>query len=75
MMLPGALRYGGMPALAGLCVPGELLLHNHAGTGSGNWTKAVYQAAAAPERLSRRPEAAEGGRGGDLAVITVTPGP
>src|SRR5262249_5239931 len=29
MMLPGALKYGGVGAFAALCAPGELLLHNH----------------------------------------------
>ena len=45
MMLPGALKYGGLPALAALAAPAELYVHNHRGTGSGQWLKAVYQAA------------------------------
>jgi dienelactone hydrolase len=28
MMLPGAVKYGGLPAFAVLCAPGELYLHN-----------------------------------------------
>ena len=52
MMLPGALKYGGLPALAGLAAPGELYVHNHQGTGSGKWLKAVYKAAVRSEKLS-----------------------
>ena len=52
MMLPGALKYGGLPALAGLAAPGELYLHNQQGTGSGRWLKAVYKAASASEKLT-----------------------
>ena len=51
MMLPGALKYGGLPALAALAVPGELFLHNNRGTGMGKWTKAAYAAAKASDRL------------------------
>ena len=29
MMLPGALKYGGLPAFAALCAPAELYVHNH----------------------------------------------
>jgi dienelactone hydrolase len=53
MMLPGAVKYGGLPALAALCAPGELYLHNHKGTGMGEWVKAAYEAAATPGRLQR----------------------
>ena len=42
MMLPGALKYGGLYALAALAAPGELYVPNHHGTGSGHWMKAVY---------------------------------
>ena len=31
--------------------PGELLMHNHSGTSSGKWLKAVYKAAAAEQKL------------------------
>ena len=53
MMLPGALKYGGLAALAALAAPGELYLHNHHGTGMGHWMKAVYAAAGASDRLAR----------------------
>jgi dienelactone hydrolase len=53
MMLPGAVKYGGLPALTGLCVPAELYLHNHRGTGLGGRMKEAYQAAGMPDRLKR----------------------
>jgi dienelactone hydrolase len=53
MMLPGGLKYGGLAALAALAVPGELYVHNHRGTGSGEWLKATYEAAGAGGRLDR----------------------
>jgi hypothetical protein len=53
MMLPGALKYGGLGALVSLAAPGELLLHNNRGTGIGKWTKAVYGAAKATDRLKK----------------------
>jgi dienelactone hydrolase len=43
MMLPGALKYGGLPALAALSAPHPLFVHNHQGTGSGQWLKAAYE--------------------------------
>ena len=42
MMLPGAVKYGGLPALAALAAPGELSVHNNRGTGIGQWLKAAY---------------------------------
>lgn len=51
MMLPGALKYGGLPAFAALCAPGELLLHNHQGSGIGKMTKDAYAAAGAADKL------------------------
>ncbi len=53
MMLPGALKYGGLSAFAALAAPGELYVHHHQGTGSGPWLKGVYQAAGASDRLQR----------------------
>jgi hypothetical protein len=50
MMLPGALKYGGLPAFAALCAPGELLVHNRGGD-SGAVLKAAYKAAGKPESL------------------------
>ncbi|HWG44227.1 MAG TPA: hypothetical protein VN688_15720 [Gemmataceae bacterium] len=50
MMLPGGLKYGGLPALAALAAPAELYDYNHHGTGSGHWLKAVYKAAGALDK-------------------------
>jgi dienelactone hydrolase len=58
MMLPGAVKYGGLPALAALAAPGDLYLHNHRGTASGRWLKGVYEAAGAADRLHRQAEKA-----------------
>jgi hypothetical protein len=55
MMLPGALKYGGMAAFAALCAPGELLLHNHRGTGTGRLLPEAYRAAGAEGKLNREP--------------------
>ncbi len=55
MMLPGAVKYGGMPAFAALCAPGELYLHNHQGTKSGKSLSTAYQAAGKPENIVRTP--------------------
>ena len=55
MMLPGALKYGGLPAFAALCAPGELLLHNHRGTGTGRLVADAYRAAGADGKLRREP--------------------
>jgi dienelactone hydrolase len=53
MMLPGALKYGGLPALSALCAPGELFLHNTTGTGTDRWLRSAYSAADASGRLRR----------------------
>jgi hypothetical protein len=45
MMLPGALKYGGLLTLAGTIAPHELYLHNAKGTGSAAHLQAAYQAA------------------------------
>jgi hypothetical protein len=58
MMLPGALKYGGLPALAALSAPHPLYVHDYQGTGSGQWLKSVYQAAGAAGRLERLSEKA-----------------
>jgi dienelactone hydrolase len=56
MMLPGALKYGGLPAFAALAAPGEVYLHNLRGTASDSVAKAAYQAARAPGQLRLRKE-------------------
>jgi hypothetical protein len=57
-LLPGALKYGGLPAFAALNAPGELFTHNHAGTSSGRIMKAVYDATGAANRSKREPQLA-----------------
>jgi dienelactone hydrolase len=56
MMLPGALKYGGLAAFLALCAPGAVLAHNHAETGSGRLSRAAYEAAGAADKLTRVPE-------------------
>jgi hypothetical protein len=56
MMLPGALKYGGLGALAAAAAPAELYDHNQQGTGSGQWLKAAYGAAGAADKLQRNAE-------------------
>ena len=53
MLLPGAVKYGGMPSFLALCAPAPMLVHNHRGTASGKLARAAYQAAGADEKLSR----------------------
>jgi dienelactone hydrolase len=50
MMLPGALKYGNLSALAALAAPGELFIHNNRGSGAGRWLKAAYEAAGAADK-------------------------
>src|SRR5262245_23725117 len=56
MMLPGAVKYGGLPAFLALCAPGEVLAHNHKGTATGRLTKAAYDAAGVADKLTRAEE-------------------
>ncbi len=56
MMLPGAVKYGGMGAFLALCAPGEVLVHNHKGTGTGQVARAAYDAAGAANKLTRSAE-------------------
>ncbi len=52
MMLPGALKYGGLPAFTALAAPNELLIHHATGTGLGRLVKQAYQAANAEEKFT-----------------------
>jgi dienelactone hydrolase/pimeloyl-ACP methyl ester carboxylesterase len=56
MMLPGAVKYGGLPAFLALCAPGEVFVHNHRGTASGKLPRAAYEAAGAADNLTRATE-------------------
>jgi hypothetical protein len=53
MMLPGAVKYGGLPAFLAMAAPGEVLTHNHRGTATGQLPKAAYAAAGADAKLVR----------------------
>lgn len=53
MMLPGAVKYGGLPAFLALCAPGEVLAHNHKGMSTGKLPKSAYDAAGASDKLTR----------------------
>jgi dienelactone hydrolase len=55
MMLPGALKYGGMAGFAALCAPGEILMHNHRHTSTGKYVPDAYRAAGADAKLRREP--------------------
>lgn len=56
MMLPGAVKYGGLPAFLALCAPGAVLTHNHRGTATGKLPKAAYDAVGAGDKLTRANE-------------------
>jgi hypothetical protein len=56
MMLPGALKYGGLPAVAALCAPGDLFLHHDQSTGVAAFAADAYRAAGAAGRLQHRAE-------------------
>ncbi len=45
MMLPGVIKYGGFAPLAALSAPAPVFMHNHKGSGAGEWFKPVYAAA------------------------------
>jgi hypothetical protein len=56
MMLPGALKYGGLAGFAALCAPHELFLHNERGSGISPLVQSAYEAAGAPNQLHCQPE-------------------
>ncbi len=53
LYVEAALKYDGLPALAGLSAPNELYIHNHRGTGAGRWLREAYVAAKAEDKLQR----------------------
>jgi hypothetical protein len=59
MMLPGALKYGGMASFAALCAPGELYLHNVRASPRNDWIKDAYRAAGAADKLKLQTEKAD----------------
>lgn len=52
LLLPGAVKYGGLSAFVALCAPGEVLAHHLPAGGLGRLPAAAYAAAAAADRLS-----------------------
>jgi hypothetical protein len=56
MMLPGALKYGGLDGLAALSAPSPLLIHNSEGSNLGHWLKAAYVAGGHPDHLELKTE-------------------
>jgi dienelactone hydrolase len=56
MILPGAVKYGGLGAFLALCAPDEVLVHNHQGTGIGEVSRAAYEATGAANKLTRNPD-------------------
>jgi dienelactone hydrolase len=58
MMLPGALKYGGMASFAALCAPGELYLHNVRASPRTDWIADAYKAAGAADKLKMQTEKA-----------------
>jgi hypothetical protein len=63
MMLPGALKYGGLPALTAPAAPHEIYLHNTSGI-SDTWLRAAYKASGQPANLHWQE-----GKSDDLQVI------
>ncbi len=61
MMLPGALKYGGLPGLAAVIAPHELFVHNAkmTGTGPGGLLQAAYRASGQAKRLQRQEDKAD----------------
>jgi hypothetical protein len=63
MMLPGALKYGGLLTLTAVSAPHELLIHNTKGCGPATYLDAAYEAAGDAKNLVRREDAM------DLAAV------
>ena len=57
MMLPGALKYGGLLALTAVAAPHELLVYNTKACGPATYLTAAYEAAGHADRLQQREEA------------------
>jgi hypothetical protein len=51
MMLPGALKYGGLTVLAALAAPAELYVHDLRDADPRGWLNAAYAAAGGAGRL------------------------
>jgi dienelactone hydrolase len=55
MMLPGALKYGGLATAAALCAPAQLYVHNTGQQGLGNTAREAYRAAGTMDCLTQSP--------------------
>ena len=53
MMLPGAVKYGGLASFAALCAPHDLFVFNHPGTPAGKLVQSAYEAVDAKDHLER----------------------
>jgi hypothetical protein len=53
MMLPGALKYGGLMTLAGVIAPNELYLHNAKGSGPAAHLLAAYRVTGQGNKLQQ----------------------
>ena len=56
MLLPGAVKYGGLGAALALAAPADVYVHNHMGTGIGRLAEAAYLAAGLADKLVRHAE-------------------
>lgn len=70
MMLPGALKYGGLEALAALAAPGELLVSQPSEAGVEKWLKPVYKAAGASDNLQVRAEKIDPAKASETNAVT-----
>jgi dienelactone hydrolase len=59
MMLPGAVKYGGLYALMGLATPGELYLHHMDRATMESWLPSAYAAVNAADNLVQKADKAE----------------
>jgi dienelactone hydrolase len=62
MMLPGALKYGGLTTAAGLCAPAELLIHNALRGSIKATAEEAYRAARIPGHLTVRTDKLDRGK-------------
>ncbi len=68
MLLPGALKYGGLPALAAVSAPHSLFVHNSKGTGADQWLPRAYSTATKNLRLE------DGAAAPDTVIAWLIPG-
>lgn len=57
MMLPGALKYGGLDCLASLAAPSPLYIHNSHDSNLGTWLRTAYAAGGQPQNLELKADA------------------